>query len=261
MKAQYLLRFEDICPTMNWRTWERVEEILVQRKIRPIMAVVPDNRDPQLKVGPAEERFWDRVREWQARNWTIGMHGWQHRFVTRDAGIINLANRSEFAGLPWSAQEVKLRSARNIFYRENIDSHLWIAPAHSFDVVTLRLLKELGFRYVSDGFSVYPHIDEFGLTWVPQQLWTFRRRPFGVWTISFHLNSWTDADLAAFDRNTKLFGDVISNFEDVISKYRVRPASVWKSAASGAYRYAVKVKASFGPGDTVEDPVNVQDPI
>ena len=25
MKAQYLLRFEDLCPTMNWRVWEPVE--------------------------------------------------------------------------------------------------------------------------------------------------------------------------------------------------------------------------------------------
>jgi predicted deacetylase len=243
MRAQYLLRFEDICPTMNWRIWDRIEEILQKRRIRPLLAVVPDNRDPQLQVSPPASGFWDRVRDWQASNWTIGMHGWQHVFVTRDAGIVRVADRSEFAGLPRPAQRRKLLSGREIFQRESIDSSLWIAPAHSFDLTTLELLRELGFRYVSDGFSIYPHVDEFGLTWLPQQLWNFRRRPFGTWTISFHINQWTEADIEKFDQNTERFSELISNFEAIVQKDSPLRSSVWRLAASGAYRCVARVKA------------------
>src|SRR5688572_15384620 len=40
---QYLLRFDDICPTMNWRVWAEIESVLIQREIKPLLAVVPDN--------------------------------------------------------------------------------------------------------------------------------------------------------------------------------------------------------------------------
>ena len=47
--ATYLVRFDDICPTMNWEAWEQVENVLVSEGIRPILAVVPDNRDENLE--------------------------------------------------------------------------------------------------------------------------------------------------------------------------------------------------------------------
>ena len=109
MRAHYLFRFDDICPSMNWRAWDDIETILCEQRIKPILAVVPDNRDEALRVSPPNARFWDRVREWQAWGWTIAMHGWQHRFVTKDAGILRVNKRSEFGGLPRDEQRSKLR--------------------------------------------------------------------------------------------------------------------------------------------------------
>src|SRR5262249_15450035 len=77
MEPKYLLRFDDICPTMNWGVWRSVEKILLDTDVKPILAVVPDNRDERLKVGNANEGFWEEVRGWQARSWTIGLHGYQ----------------------------------------------------------------------------------------------------------------------------------------------------------------------------------------
>jgi predicted deacetylase len=245
MKAQYLLRFEDVCPTMNWRVWDRVESILYKRNIQPILAVIPDNQDPDLQVAPADPNFWGRVRGWQTRNWTIAVHGWQHRFVTTNPGIVRLSNRSEFAGLPEAEQERKIQCALNVFDRENIESSLWIAPAHSFDATTLKTVKKLGFRYISDGLSVYPHTDEFGLTWIPQQLWAFRQRPFGTWTIAFHINTWSNADLVAFEANTEKYSHLMSNFEQIVGKYCVGRSTAWQSAASSAYRAAARVRVSL----------------
>src|SRR5260370_42375028 len=54
---------------------------LMARRLKPILAVVPDNQDPMLKVDAPVADFWDRVRQWQARGWTIALHGYQHRYV------------------------------------------------------------------------------------------------------------------------------------------------------------------------------------
>ena len=46
MSAKYILRFDDICSTMNWNKWNSIEDILIKHNIKPILAIVPDNKDP-----------------------------------------------------------------------------------------------------------------------------------------------------------------------------------------------------------------------
>ena len=242
MKAQYLLRFDDVCPTMNWRVWDAVEAVLCDRQIEPMLAVVPDNRDEKLQVSPPDEHFWDRVRNWQSRGWKIAMHGWQHRLETKNGGIIGLNEVSEFAGFPESEQEAKLRAGLEVLRSEGITSDLWIAPAHSFDYVTLKLLSQLGFRYISDGFSPLPHVDEFGITWIPQQLWSFRRRPFGVWTICLHINRWTSADVLAFQEDTLRYTEAISSPRAILGQFAGRRRTLFDELAGSAYRSLAQAK-------------------
>ncbi|HEX2228742.1 MAG TPA: DUF2334 domain-containing protein, partial [Candidatus Binatia bacterium] len=78
MAARYIIRFDDICPTMNWDIWQQIEKILFQNRLEPILAIVPDNRDTSLMVREARSEFWATARSWQARGWTIGVHGYQH---------------------------------------------------------------------------------------------------------------------------------------------------------------------------------------
>src|ERR1700676_5179596 len=77
MSVKFLLRFDDICPTMDWKIWNEVETILVEEGIKPILAVIPDNQDETLHDAEPNRHFWDRVRSWQTRGWTIGLHGYQ----------------------------------------------------------------------------------------------------------------------------------------------------------------------------------------
>src|SRR5712692_12017049 len=100
MTTQYLIRIDDICPTMNWAVWRAVEDVLVRYNISPLLAVVPDNQDPHLQITPARVDFWDCVRRWQALGWTIGLHGYRHSYVTRESGLLGINSFSEFAGLP-----------------------------------------------------------------------------------------------------------------------------------------------------------------
>src|SRR6266496_2489037 len=128
MSAHYLIRFDDICPTMNWKLWSQIEAVLLDLEIRPILAVVPDNQDKKLMVAPPRGQFWEQVREWQTRGWTIGLHGYQHLYVNRESGILGFAQKSEFAGVPANQQEDKLRRAIEIFARESVMPEIWIAP-------------------------------------------------------------------------------------------------------------------------------------
>ena len=183
MGARYLIRFDDICPTLNWKAWDLIEAVLIEAGVKPIVAVIPDNRDEQLRMGEADKGFWDRVRAWQLRGWTIGLHGYQHRYVTTHSGILGLKRYSEFAGLLLAEQEAKLWEASRIFREQGIEPNVWVAPAHSFDWNTVRALQKIGIHTISDGFYLSPHVDSRGMLWIPQQLWRFRPMPVGLRTI------------------------------------------------------------------------------
>jgi predicted deacetylase len=246
MSARYLVRFDDIAPGMNWRVWDQVERMLVARDVKPILAVVPDNRHPALDVVERAPDFWERVRGWQGRGWTIGLHGYQHHYETRDAGIVGLNRESEFAGVPREAQEAKLRAALAIFEREDVKADAWIAPAHSFDATTLELLAAMNVRRISDGFFLWPHSDERGLFWVPQQLWRLRRRPFGVWTVCHHVNEWRDADVARFATSLDAFSRDITDFESVCADFATRRRSSFDALFAASYRRYVFVMGKAG---------------
>ncbi|HVR02766.1 MAG TPA: DUF2334 domain-containing protein [Polyangia bacterium] len=222
MSAQYLVRFDDICPGMSWQVWRDVEAILVAADVKPMLAVVPSNQDAKLNVGAPEERFWDLVRAWQKRGWTIGLHGYQHRYVTKDAGLVGLNARSEFAGVPAPEQAKKLKAAVEIFHQESVRPEVWIAPAHSFDDATVAALKELGIGAISDGFYLSAHRDAREMVWIPQQIWSFRHRPFGLWTVCYHINSWKAADIRRFERDVATYRDSIISIKDVLAAPMIR---------------------------------------
>jgi len=197
-RAKYLLRFDDLCPTMDWAKWSAVESLLDQHGVRPIVGVIPDNRDRKLMVDPPHPDFWDKVRGWQAKGWAIGLHGYQHTYVNAEPGMLHLNRQSEFAGLSYEEQHEKLRLGLAIFAREGVQPDAWIAPAHSFDWVTVDALNALGLHVISDGFAFSPYRDHRGSLWIPQQFASMRPLPFGVWTFCYHTNNLTPHGLSAF---------------------------------------------------------------
>ncbi len=216
--ARYLLRFDDICPTLNWGIWNEVERLLVQYDISPILSVIPDNRDPALMVMPPAPDFWTRVRQWQALGWSIALHGYQHTYINRNRGMMGLTPQSEFAGLPGEVQREKLLKGIEIFEREGIRPECWVAPSHSFDTTTVDLLAELGILVISDGLWFWPHADERGMTWVPQQLWArVRTAPPGVWTVCYHHNDWSGEDTDRFREDLCRFSSMVVRLSDAVA--------------------------------------------
>jgi len=178
--ASYLVRFDDICPTMKWSVWDRIEAILQEHGVRPMLGVIPDNQDASLRVDPPNPAFWDRVRQWQLWGWTIGLHGYQHLYTSQSAGLVGIKKASEFAGVPLREQRTRLLEGFRILNDEGVRPRVWIAPGHSFDQTTVTILKDIGISCISDGLFVWPRTDRGGSLWIPQQLWRFRALPFGV---------------------------------------------------------------------------------
>jgi len=55
--AQYLLRVDDLCPTACAQRWQQFRSLIEEFRLQPILAVVPDNQDPELQVSPPDPAF------------------------------------------------------------------------------------------------------------------------------------------------------------------------------------------------------------
>ena len=251
MGAHYLVRFDDLSPTMNWRVWDQVEDLVQDLKVRPILAVVPDNRDEKLAIDAPREDFWERVRTWQSRDWTIGVHGYQHRLSTANRGLVGWSDRSEFTGLSVDEQEAKLRLATDIFRSNGVEPDVWVAPNHSFDASTLTALRRCDINVISDGHGLRPYRDKHGLMWIPMQAWRFEPRRFGVWTVCHHPNGWTASRFDDFVDEMRAFRDRIVDLPFVLQRYGNRK----RGLEDALYHQQVRVKQQLrkwiarGPGN------------
>ncbi|HEY3839158.1 MAG TPA: DUF2334 domain-containing protein [Bryobacteraceae bacterium] len=243
MSAQFLIRFDDICPTMNWQKWEPVERALIDAGVKPLLGVVPDNCDPELRVAPADPQFWSKVRRWQDLGWSIAMHGYQHCYVSASSGILGRNCYSEFSTLPEPVQRVKLERGLEIFRREGIHPEAFIAPGHSFDQVTVGVLLSLGIDCLSDGYSVLPYVCEQGMLWIPQQLGWFRKMPLGTWTVCLHVNPWTRAQMARFPQDLQAFRESIVALGDIRRNYQHRRQALSDHLFYNCFRTIRSLKA------------------
>lgn len=243
MPSRYLVRFDDLCPTMNWDVWSRVERAMLSHMIRPILAVVPDNQDPHLDVHPPRTDFWEQVRHWQRRGWAIALHGYQHRYVNQNSGLIDRNAYSEFAGLAEEEQNRKIEAGLRIFEREGVRADVWVAPAHSFDETTLRVLARHGVRNISDGYALRPFADRDGRVWTPQQIGRFIDMPAGMWTVCMHFNSWTEADIWRFEASLKRFQQRIIGFDEAVREGEGRKPSLADSAFATSFRAVRRVRS------------------
>lgn len=162
------VRLDDITPDMDWERFLAFKALLDQYQVKPLIGVVPDNRDANLvgkqQGGPAD--FWSYVKGLKEEGWTVAMHGFRHIYSTKKGGLFPLNNFSEFAGLSLEEQKKMLSEGKRILREKGIETKLFMAPAHSYDRNTLKALKENGFEGLTDGFGDMPYKWQ-GLTFYP----------------------------------------------------------------------------------------------
>jgi predicted deacetylase len=246
MTAKYIIRFDDFCPTMNWDVWEQIEAILFKYSIKPIIAVVPDNKDTKLDVNPPNPHFWERVRTWQAAGWTIAIHGYQHIYSNSDSGLMKINNYSEFASLPYEEQYQKLAMGLAIFAEHQIKVETWIAPAHSFDANTIKALMALNIKVISDGFYFRP-VNRNGIIWIPQQLWRTKHMSFGLWTVCKHHNNYSDVDIRAFEHEIEQYESRIISFDQAIHGITAYKLTLLDYFFEQYWRFTLRFKSIMWP--------------
>lgn len=149
--AQYLLRVDDLCPAVHAERWLRLGEMIDAFRIRPILAVIPDNRDPELAVFPANPDFWRQMRERQTAGATLALHGYRHTCTREGRSLVPIHRTSEFAGASFEEQCRWIDAGLAMLRGRGLKPRLWVAPRHGFDRNTLRALGRAGIEYLSDG--------------------------------------------------------------------------------------------------------------
>lgn len=241
--ARYLIRLDDACPTMRQEPWARLESLFDELNIRPLVGVIPDNRDPAIKFAPPDPAFWKRMRHWQTKGWELVLHGLHHLHHTiplSSQPLLPLADKSEFVGLPLEKQARILTKGVEIFSNEGIVPRAFMAPSHTFDEITIQALKDAtSIRVIADGHALRPYTTD-GFTWLPQQIWRYYDMPFGIWCICLHPNSMTEKTMQLLSLNLRRNAHKFIDVNTALSL--ARPHSLLDRGFSKLYGAALMIK-------------------
>ena len=241
--AQYLIRIDDLCPTVHQRSWLRLLGILREFGIHPILAVVPDNQDPELKASPPDPQFWEQMRELARDGAAIAIHGYQHNCQKRGKSLIPLHRHTEFAGVPMEEQRVMLETGLAMLRAEGLNPRLWVAPRHGFDRNTLTALRDVGIGYLSDGLARRP-FTRSGIVWIPQQVWGPVERENGLWTICLHPSSVSGSKAEELRMFLKRHAAQFTSFDRVITELEPAGLSLGERLSAAAAMGRARLRRS-----------------
>ena len=130
MSVKILIRFDDICPTMDFEQFHIATSMMDEYQIKPLIGVVPDCKDADLHISDEKSDFWNYVLALQKNGYTIAMHGLHHVFDSPHKGVVNNRVGSEFSGLSLEVQVEKIRKGKEILKSHGIETDIFFAPAH-----------------------------------------------------------------------------------------------------------------------------------
>lgn len=265
---KYIYRVDDIHPRMLWERFYTLMDLFKEYEVVPLLGIIPDNKDDSLNYEEENPLYWKLIKEMVEKGEIeICQHGYQHIYSTIQKSINqNLYGRvspSEFANLSYDVQLKKIKKGREILESYGLYTDIWMAPSHTNDKNTFRALKNLGFRYITDGISVYP-FKKHGLTFIPQQIWEPKREFIsGIFTICLHLDDLTDELIEDIKNHLKSEDEIISFSEATKLENRLSH-SFLNTAYKGkriAYYHVIRrirhLKSSLNKYE-VEAPKNIQ---
>ena len=235
---KYIFRLDDITPWMNWENFDKIEKIFDKFWIKPILWVVPDNKDKNLDRFQQIEDFWWKIKSLEKKWWIVAQHWYQHKYCTENSWIIWLNKRSEFAWLSYKDQYEKIKKWKDILEKNlEINIKWWMAPANSFDNITCKVLKDLWFTHITDWIALFP-FQKYWLNWLPQQIWKPKNQLFWIWTICLHINDYDKIFIKKIENFCKEKKHlIISNPEELNYKN-----NIIKSFANFVYKILFKIE-------------------
>ena len=214
-----LIRFDDVAENMNWNLMDKCEKLFLDYNIKPVIGVIPNNKDHELLSFPHRKNFWDKVRFWQSKNWIIAIHGYNHLYdkVTNKKDFFKHGGNSEFFGHSLEAQIDKLKKSIEIFSKNKIKVRCFFAPNHTYDKNTFLALKSVGINEVIDGYGLIPY-EYANIKFIPQLFYKPIFLPFGIQSTQIHLNTWNIEDFNNFENFIKKNAKKIIDYEYALSR-------------------------------------------
>lgn len=215
-KINFLVRMDDACATMHHEKWSQLELLFDTYNIKPMVGIVPNNKDIELMQAPADDDFYTKAIQWQKKGWTIALHGYEHLYHTSNKGINPVLHRSEFSGLPLEIQEEKIEKGFEILKKNDLQVDYFFAPSHNFDTNTLKAIyNKTSIRKISDTIASIPYKkDDF--YFFPLQFGKFRNiKSAGYWTFCLHPNTMRDIDLVFAKQFIKQHHEKFISFDDI----------------------------------------------
>ena len=207
-----LIRIDDIAENMNWDLMEKSELLFEKYGIKPVLGVIPENKDDTLLSYPKKNDFWEKVRIWKNKGWEIAMHGYTHVYdkKTKKNDYFNHGGDSEFCGHSLETQELRIKKGLEKFDSEKIKIRAFFAPNHTYDQNTFVALKNNGINEIIDGYGLMPY-SENNIKFIPQLFYKVFALPFGIQSTQIHLNYWEQKDFDNFEKF------IIENLKNIIT--------------------------------------------
>ena len=217
MNMKILIRFDDISENMNWNLMEKCEKLFDQFNIKPVLGVIPNNKDKELLSYPLKNDFWKTVKDWQSKGWEIAMHGYNHLYEieTNKKDFFKYGGKSEFYGQSLERQSSKIEDGLKIFQKNNIKIRTFFSPNHTYDKNTFEALKLNNINEIIDGYGLKPYIEN-DIKFIPQLFYKNFFLPFGLQTTQIHLNYWNDNDYKNFSKLVIKYKKDIISYDEAI---------------------------------------------
>lgn len=219
-KRWIAVRFDDICPTMDWEAFHKATELMDKYHIHPLLGVIPNNQDKELFIDPPRQDYWDCLKSLQSKGYILAMHGVYHKYTQfSKRGMVNSGKKSEFVGLSYQEQYNLIKQGKDILKYHGIDTAIFFAPSHSYDRNTLKALAANGFRYISDGKSNKPYILD-GIVCIPCKSFGVPKvGGKGIYIAVNHAHEWRREDKkddwTRFEKFCKSYSGEIVSYEEL----------------------------------------------
>ena len=214
-----LIRIDDVAENMNWDLMKKSELLFDKYQIKPVLGVIPKNKDNELLVYPKKDNFWEQVRIWKSKGWEIAMHGYTHVYdkTCQNKDYFNYGGGSEFFGHSLETQELRIKNGLKKFNDEKIKIRTFFAPNHTYDKNTFVALKNCGINEIIDGYGLIPYIKN-NIKFIPQLFYKVLALPFGIQATQIHLNYWRQKDFNNFERFIEKNSNKIITYDQALEK-------------------------------------------
>jgi len=187
---KYLIRFDDCHKNQDYIKWDYALNIVNKHKIKPLVAIIPNNRYSKINYSHTEEEEFKKWIDLKEKEIVIAVHGETHLLEPSRESLYKNITQSEFVGKNKHDQRKKIENSLRWFRNKGLNPKWFVAPKHSFDEITIQICSELGIN-ISDGIEFWPFKHPKNLTLlVPQVFNKARVPPFpGLYTFCYHPNS------------------------------------------------------------------------